>query len=71
MGDMNDDSVTFEGRHINDLQLYERIGYAVNARYFLWLQICMLHDICEKVDDDLLIFKPIITNILNDYFYQN
>ena len=67
---INQHCITFEAMQINDIQFFTKLGYQIDTRIFRWLQQCASADEREKVDDDLINFRPLVNLILNAQFIQ-
>ena len=55
---------------LNDNQFFTKLGYQIDTRIFRWLQQCESDDDRATVDDELVNYKPIVNQILNDQFFQ-
>ena len=62
--------ITFEAMQINDSQFFTKLGYQIDTRIFRYLEQCKLTDAREAVDDNIINFQPIVTQILNAQFIQ-
>ena len=67
---INRNCITFEAQQISDSQFFTKLGYQIDTRIFRWLQQCERYEVREKVDDDIINFIPIVTQVLNAQFIQ-
>ena len=67
---INENCITFEANQLSDEQFFTKLGYQIDTRIFRWLQQCGRNEVREKVDDDIINFSPLITQVLNAQFFQ-
>ena len=67
---LNQHVITFEGFQIRDNEFATKIGYAIDTRIFRWLQQCQINEDRELIDDKLINFDSLVSQVLTDSFFQ-